>query len=50
MQIKFLFHLMQHDNGRDNRFFIYDLSSKKIKLLADNLTTSHYTWVDKIKT
>lgn len=47
---KFLFfHLMQHDNGRDNRFFIYDLSSKKIKLLEDNLTTSHYTWVDNNK-
>jgi len=44
---KFLFfHLMQHENGRTNRLFVFYLNSKKILLLEDNLTVSHYTWRD----
>ena len=44
---KFLFfHLMQHENGRNNRLFVFDLNSKKISLLEDDLTVSHYTWRD----
>ena len=44
---KFLFfHLMQHENGRNNRLFVFDVNSKKISLLEDDLTVSHYTWRD----
>tara|TARA_B110000967_G_C18901903_1_gene576378 strand:+ start:1642 stop:2883 length:1242 start_codon:yes stop_codon:yes gene_type:complete len=44
---KFLFfHLMQHDSGRTNRLFVFNIKTKKTLLLEDNLIVSHYTWRD----
>ncbi len=44
---KFLFfHLMQHDNGRCNRLFYYDLDKNEVIKLEDEFITSHYTWKD----
>ena len=44
---KFLFfHLMQHDNVRANRLFVFNMKTMKVLLIEDKLTVSHYTWRD----
>jgi hypothetical protein len=44
---KFLFfHLAQHNFGRTNRLFVFNINTKKTILLEDKLIVSHYTWRD----